>query len=68
MHIVRSNKAKPEQLILNKSYPTKVTVNSRLLDMQGYNSLSDLVEAATKCGSLLSIFNLNILAILIIHE
>jgi hypothetical protein len=33
------NKANPEQLILNKTYPTKVVINSRLLDMQGYKGL-----------------------------
>jgi hypothetical protein len=37
LHTVRSNKAKPEQLILNKTYPIKVAIKSRLLDMQGYN-------------------------------
>jgi hypothetical protein len=36
LHTVRSNKVKPEQLILNKTYPIKVVINSRLLDMQGY--------------------------------
>jgi hypothetical protein len=40
LHTVRSNKAKPEQLILNKTYVTSVVINSRLLDMQdnkGFN-------------------------------
>jgi hypothetical protein len=36
MHTIRSNKAKREQLILNKTYPTKLVIYSRLLDMQGY--------------------------------
>jgi hypothetical protein len=36
LHTVRTNKAKPEQLILSKTYPTKMVINSRLLDMQGY--------------------------------
>jgi hypothetical protein len=30
------NKAKPENLIISKTYLTKVVINSRLLDMQGY--------------------------------
>jgi hypothetical protein len=30
---VRSNKAKPEQLIFSKTYPMRMTINSRLLDM-----------------------------------
>jgi uncharacterized protein (DUF427 family) len=36
LHIVRSNKVKPEQLIRSKTYPIKVAINSQLLDMQGY--------------------------------
>jgi hypothetical protein len=28
LHTLRSNKAKPEQLILNKTYPTKVAIKS----------------------------------------
>jgi hypothetical protein len=38
LHTIRSNKAKPEQLILSKTYPTKVAINNRLLDMQGYKA------------------------------
>jgi hypothetical protein len=68
MHTVRSNKPNAKQLILNKTYPTKVVINSRHLDMQGYKGLSDSAKAATKGGFLLSIFYLNILGILIIHE
>jgi hypothetical protein len=33
---IRSNKAKSAQLILNKTYPIMVAINSLLLDMQGY--------------------------------
>jgi hypothetical protein len=36
LHTVRSNKAKLEQIILSKTYSTKVAIHSRLLDMQGY--------------------------------
>jgi hypothetical protein len=36
LYIVRSNKAKLEQLILNKTYPINVAINSRHLDIQGY--------------------------------
>jgi hypothetical protein len=36
LHTVRSNKTKPGQLILSKTYPTKVAINSQLLDMQDY--------------------------------
>jgi hypothetical protein len=32
-YTVRLNKAKPEQIILSKTYPTKVVINSQLLDM-----------------------------------
>jgi hypothetical protein len=48
LHTVRSNKAKFEQLILNKTYPTMMTINSRLLDIQGYKGLSDSTKATTK--------------------
>jgi hypothetical protein len=40
LHTVRSNKVKPEQLILNKTYPTKVVINIRLLDMQCYKGFN----------------------------
>jgi hypothetical protein len=40
MHTVRSNKAKLEVLILNKTYSTKVVINSRLLDMQDYKGFN----------------------------
>jgi hypothetical protein len=36
MYIVRLHKAKSEQLILSKIYPTNVVINGRLIDMQGY--------------------------------
>jgi hypothetical protein len=36
LYTVGSNKVKHEQLILSKTYLTKVTINSRFLDMQGY--------------------------------
>jgi hypothetical protein len=64
----RLNKGKHEQLIINKTYPTKVVINSGFLDMQGYKGLTDSAEAATKGGSLLLIFYLNNLAIFIILE
>jgi hypothetical protein len=65
---VRLNKGKPEKLLISKTYPTKVVINSRFLDMQGYKGLTDSAEAATKGGSLLLIFYLNNLAIFIILE
>jgi hypothetical protein len=40
LHTVRSNKVKPEQLILSKTYPTKVVINIRLLDMQCYKEFN----------------------------
>jgi hypothetical protein len=42
LHTVRSNKAKLEQLILSKTYPIKVTINSRLLDMQDFKGFISL--------------------------
>jgi hypothetical protein len=36
LYTVRSNKAKHEQLILSKTYPINMVINSRLLDIQGY--------------------------------
>jgi hypothetical protein len=33
------NKVKPEQLILNKTYPIKVATDSQLLTMQGYKEV-----------------------------
>jgi hypothetical protein len=39
-HIVRSNKVKPEQLILSKTYLIKMAINSLLLDMQGYKGFN----------------------------
>jgi hypothetical protein len=47
LHTIISNKVKPEQLILSKTYSTKVTINSRLLDMQDYKGLNDSAEAMT---------------------
>jgi hypothetical protein len=59
MHTVRSNKAKPEKLVLSKIYPTKMVINIRLLDMQGYKRFISLSESSTKSISLLSIFYFN---------
>jgi hypothetical protein len=36
LYRIISNKGKREQLILSKTYPTKVAKNSQLLDIQGY--------------------------------
>jgi hypothetical protein len=46
LHTVRSNKAEPEQLILSKTYVTKVAINNRLLDMQDYKGFIQLSESS----------------------
>jgi hypothetical protein len=56
LHTVRSNKAKPKQLILNKTYLIKVAINSDFWTCKATKGLSDSAKAATKGRSLLSIY------------
>jgi hypothetical protein len=62
LHTVRSNKIKLVQLILNKAYLTKVVINSRLLDMQGYKGLIWLSEVAQKVDPYFQYFIIIMLA------
>jgi hypothetical protein len=39
MYTIRSNKAKSEQLIFSKTYPIKMVINNRFLDMQVYKKV-----------------------------